>query len=183
MLTGLSLTSCGGGGGGGNLAGTVLYMAANGYQIIFNEQVDGVANTYEADITDLAGDHYTRVVLWVSGVQMDDGKLSSATGAFSAACYRDSDYPRLLVRMFGTEGEPDVESVTVGAGAKFTLTAKDGDTIELKWEFAETPYWVKNGENVKNPLIAPAADQTPPDGENEVNGGTTATHEGSIRQY
>ena len=33
MLTGLSLTSCGGGGGGGNLAGTVLYMTSNGSMI------------------------------------------------------------------------------------------------------------------------------------------------------
>ena len=192
MLTGLSLTSCGGGGGGGNLAGTVLYMTSNGYKIIFNEQVEGIANSYVADITDPAEDHFTRAILTFSNVTMDNGKLSSATGSFASECFDDPDYPRVLVWMFGTQGETAVESVTVGEGSKFTLTATDDGGVTIVWEFTSRPYWI-DGDGQKNALIPPSSEENnttteggnddDQDDDDEVNGGKTATHTGYILRY
>ena len=192
MLTGISLTSCGGGGGGSNLVGTVLYMTKPGYKIIFNEQVDGIANTYVADITDPAEDHYTRALMTFSSVKMDNGKLESATGSLVSECFNDPDYAKVYVWMFGTTGEVDAQSITATAsGDMFTLTAKGDGTVTIVWQFSAKPYWT-DSDDVKHALIPPSDDQngTTTEGGNdddddndEVNGGDSDTHYGYILRY
>ena len=193
MLTGLSLTSCGGGGGGGNLAGTVLYMTSHGYKIIFNEQVEGIANSYVADITDPAEDHYTRALMTFSSVKMDNGKLESATGSLVSECFDDPDYAKVYVWMFGTKGEVDAQSITATATSDmFTLTATDDGTVAIVWKFSAKPYWT-DSDDVKHALIPPPAEgnDTTTEGGNgdddndddEIDGGDTDTHYGHILRY
>lgn len=188
MLTGLSLTSCGGGGGGGNLVGTVLYMTKPGYKIIFNEQVDGIADTYVADITDPSEDHYTRALMTFSSVEMDNGKLKKATGSLVSECFDDPDYARVYVWMFGTRGDVDAQSITATAsGDMFTLTATGDGAVTIDWKFSSAPYWT-DSDDVKHALIPPPAGEndTTTEGGNdddEVDGGDSDTHTGYILRY
>lgn len=150
MLTGLSLTSCGGGGGGTNLAGTTFHMGK--YKIILNEQVEGVKDFYDADITDPNGEHYTEACISLFNVEMENGKLKSAEGNVSSACFSDSSYGEIFVKMFwGYVSSVDVNMIyasenskdapTGRGGSMFTITAGGGNSVTIDWHFAPTPTW------------------------------------------
>ena len=150
MLTGLSLTSCGGGGGGTNLAGTTFHMGK--YKIILNEQVEGIQDFYDADITDASGDHYTETCISLFDVVMENGKLKSAKGNVSSACFSDSSYGEIFVKMFWS-GLSDVtvnmiyaspnstDAPTGDGGSMFTITAGSGNSVTIDWHFADMPIW------------------------------------------
>ena len=150
MLTGLSLTSCGGGGGGGNLAGTVFDMTH--YRIVLNEQVEGFKDSYSAYITDPDGDHYAGARVSLFNVEMENGKLKKAEGNVASECFSDSSYGEIFVRMFWN-GLQDVTVNMIYAagggeptgngneGSMFTIEALGGNKVAITWHFAEKPVW------------------------------------------
>ena len=74
MITGLTLTSCGGGGGGNNLTGT--YIAVNGpassYYVLFVEREMG--EVYSAIISDTAGSADSYMTVSISEARYGGGK-------------------------------------------------------------------------------------------------------------
>lgn len=151
MLAGLSLTSCGGGGGGTNLTGTTFNMGK--YKIILNEQVEGVKNLYDADITDPSGDHYVEASITLFNVEMENGKLKSANGNVSPACFSDSSYGEIFVKMFWENlsnvdvnmiyASPDSTDAPTGdGGSMFTITAGSDNSVTIEWHFAAMPIWL-----------------------------------------
>ena len=79
MITGFTLTSCGGGGGGGNVSGTTIVMQSGiGYFIQFNEKVEGTGQTYRAKMWN---DYNDETDLWITVTRApeynDNGKIIS----------------------------------------------------------------------------------------------------------
>ncbi len=183
MLTGLSLTSCGGGGGGGgNLSGTVFDMGR--YKIILNEQVEGIKNFYDADITDPSEDHYTEARVSLFNVNMENGKLKSAQGTVNAACFSDSSFAETFVKIFWDVNDVDVNLIQASNaddGSMFTITTEGGNSVSIKWLFGSAPSWTGsiNGANEERWLIPYHDDEEDSDVE-EAQGLKEAIHTGYV---
>lgn len=183
MLTGLSLTSCGGGGGGGdNLSGTVFDMGR--YKIILNEQVEGIKNFYDADITDPSEDHYTEARVALFNVNMENGKLKSAQGTVNAACFSDSSFAEVFVKIFWDVNDVDVNLIQASPaadGSMFTITTGGDNSVSIKWLFGSSPSWTGsiNGANAERWLIPCHDDEEDSDVE-EAQGLKEATHTGYV---
>lgn len=183
MLTGLSLTSCGGGGGGGgNLSGTVFDMGR--YKIILNEQVEGIKNFYDADITDPSEDHYTEARVSLFNVNMENGKLKSAQGTVNAACFSDSSFAEVFVKIFWDVNDVDVHLIQASPaadGSMFTITTGGDNSVSIKWLFGSDPSWTGsiNGANAERWLI-PYYDDEEEGNVEDAQGTNEATHTGYV---
>jgi hypothetical protein len=163
MITGLTLTSCGGGGGGGatNMAGMIISVQSGvTYDMVFGDKVMGSDNAYYVTLVTPEGDTSpvtADITAWPSG----EGKISSPAGliglkgSLSADTY-DYDDMELFFNILAAgaaeneDGEMP-ETQTLYAPATFHIQAGENFPVAMQW----TVYMLDAAEEEEDPLNPP----------------------------
>ena len=165
MITGLTLTSCGGGGNGGatNMSGMIISAQSGvGYDMVFGDKVPGSSSAYSVTLLSPVGDT-SPITIDITNWPSGEGKISSPAGLIGlkgsvSADTPDYDEMELFFNILAAgaaeneDGEmPDTQ--TLYAPATFTIQVGENFPVALQW----TVYMLNAPEDEENPGGGPAS--------------------------